>query len=159
MKNTTAIYAGSFDPVTNGHLDIIRRAQQIFGSVIVLLMKNGAKNALFSFEERVQLLRQAVAEIPQVTIETADGLLADYARKHGGILVRGLRGVSDIETEFAQAHYNRLFAPGLETVFLSCDEKWRYVSSSTVREIARCGGELKLLVPACVQEALLRKFK
>ena len=158
MKNRTVLYAGSFDPVTNGHLDIIRRAQQIFGTVTVLVMKNGAKNNLFSIEERLALLRLAVAGIPQVTVETADGLLADYARQHNCILVRGLRGFSDMETEFTQAHFNRLLAPGLETIFLPCDEKWRYVSSSIVREIARCGGDFSAWVPAAVVPALRDKF-
>ena len=159
MPQSKALYAGSFDPVTNGHVDIIRRAQQIFGSVTVLVMKNGTKKGLFSFKERVTLLRRAVADIPHVTVDCADGLLADYAQKHQiQILVRGIRGSGDVETEFTQAHYNRLFAPGLETIFLPCAGKWQYVSSSAVREIARCGGDFSSLVPDHVVRALRQKI-
>ena len=158
MPQSKALYAGSFDPVTYGHLDMIRRAQQLFGSVTVLVMKNGAKKGLFSFKERINLLRQAVADIPHVTIDCADGLLADYARKHQiKILVRGIRGIGDLDAEFAQAHYNHLFNSSLETVFLPADEKLQYISSSAVREIARCGGDLTGLVPPVVQKAFRKK--
>ena len=159
MLQSKALYAGSFDPVTQGHLDIIRRAQRIFGSVTVLVMKNGTKKGLFPFKERVTLLRKAVADIPHVTVDCADGLLADYARKHQiKILVRGIRGISDLDAEFAQAHYNHSFNSSLETVFLPADEKLQYISSSIVREIARCGGDFSSLVPADVVRALRQKI-
>jgi len=159
MEKPIAIFAGSFDPVTYGHIDIIKRAQKMFGSLVVLVMKNGAKQGLFTPEERMDLLRQAVAEIPGVVVDTADGLLADYARRHQmKILVRALRSCADTPSELSQAHYNKLFNPELETVFLAADPQFQYVSSSAVREIARCGGDLTTLVPSFVQKMLAKKL-
>ena len=160
MQKPTAIFAGSFDPVTYGHLDIIQRARKIFGPLVVVVMKNGAKAGLFSFKERVQLLKKTTADIPGVTVDSAEGLLANYAKKnHIKILVRAIRSSADTPAELEQAHYNRLFNAELETVFLASGENKQFISSSIVREIARCGGDLKTLVPACVEKALKGKFK
>ncbi|MBR4591762.1 MAG: pantetheine-phosphate adenylyltransferase [Elusimicrobiaceae bacterium] len=155
-----AIYAGSFDPVTNGHLDIISRAAQLFGALTVLVMNNGQKKPLFSVEERVSLLKQATASIAGVRVESADGLLADYARLHEvNILVRGLRGPADTEPELSAAYYNRLFCPTAETVFLAAGPEFKYVSSSAVKEAIRLGGDIRALVPAGVAQALAKKLK
>lgn len=160
MQKPIAIFAGSFDPVTYGHLDIIKRARKIFGPLTVVVMKNGSKNGLFSLKERVQLLKKTTADIAGVTIDTADGLLANYAKKHHiKILVRAIRTGADTPSELEQAHYNRLFNTQLETVFLPASENMRFISSSAVREIARCGGDLKTLVPCRVEKALKGKFK
>ena len=160
MQKPIAIFAGSFDPVTYGHLNIIKRARKIFGPLIVVVMKNGNKNGLFSLKERVQLLKKTTADIPGVTVDTADGLLADYAKKHQiKILIRAIRSGADTPAELEQAHYNRLFNPELETVFLAPGEHMRFISSSAVREIARCGGDLKTLVPLVVQKVLSEKYR
>lgn len=158
MEKPIAIFAGSFDPVTNGHLDIIQRAQKLFGSVRVLVMKNGTKKGLFSLQERVNLLREAVADIPQVSVDMAEGLLAEYAWLHQvKILVRAIRRAADVDAELEQAHYNRFFHPEIETVFLAAQDGKQFISSSAVREIVRCGADVSRLVPACVQKALQQK--
>ena len=154
-----AVYVGSFDPVTNGHIDIIARAAKLFGALTVLVMKNNAKTPLFSVQERVELLTRAVQEIPGVTVETAEGLLADYARKNNvQILVRGLRGTEDIEPEFTAAYFNRKFYPGAETVFLPARAELKYISSSSVKEAAKAGADLGGFVPPFVSAALLKKL-
>ncbi|WP_428074823.1 pantetheine-phosphate adenylyltransferase [Candidatus Avelusimicrobium luingense] len=154
-----ALYAGSFDPVTNGHLDIITRAAKLFGGLTVLVMQNTNKTSLFSLQERVELLRQVTANIPGVCVETADGLLADYARQHNvQILVRGVRGPQDIEPELAAAHFNSRFYPGLETVFLPTSLTWKYVSSSLVKEAAGAGGDISSFVPQVVAKAVKSKL-
>ena len=153
-----AVYAGSFDPVTNGHIDIITRAARLFGALTVLVMKNEQKTPLFSIEERVEMLARAVAEIPGVRVETAQGLLADYARKNGvQVLVRGLRGVSDIEPEFCAAHFNKQFFPGAETVFLPTAPTLQFISSTLVKEAAKAGGNIEKMVPSHVAEALTKR--
>ena len=154
-----AVYAGSFDPVTNGHLDIIRRASRLFAPLTVLVMNNGAKKPLFTLEERVGLLKASLADLPQVQVASADGLLVDYLKKTGThILVRGLRGAADAEPEMANAYYNHLLFNEAETVFLPAGEKERFVSSSAVRELARLGGDVSLLVPPPVERALRKKI-
>lgn len=154
-----AIYAGSFDPVTNGHLDIIKRAAKTFGTLTVLVMKNDDKTPLFTMDERVELLREVTAYIPGVHVETADGFTADYARARGaGVLVRGLRGADDVAPEIQMARFNKNRYPGAETVFLLAAEKWQDVSSSAVKAAARAGEDVSLLVPACVADALKEKF-
>ena len=159
MQKPIAIFAGSFDPVTYGHLAIIKRARKMLGPLVVLVMKNDAKKGLFALQERVRLLKQAVVDIPDVSVETAGGLLADYAKKHRvKMLVRALRSSADAPGELTQAHYNRLFNPELETIFLAADTQFQYVSSSAVREIARCGGDVSALVPPAVQKALTKKL-
>ena len=160
MQKPIALFAGSFDPVTYGHLDIIKRARRIFGPLVVVVMKNGTKSGLFSLKERVQLLKKTTADIPGVTIDTAEGLLANYAKKHQiKILIRAIRSGADTPAELEQAHYNRLFNPELETVFLAPGPNMQFISSSAAREIARCGGDLKTLVPPIVQKALSKKYQ
>lgn len=155
-----AVYAGSFDPVTNGHVNIIARAARLFGELTVLVMKNGQKTPLLTVQERCALLQEAVADIPGVRVEAGDGLLADYAQKHGvTVLVRGLRGDSDLEPEFAACYFNKQFCPSAETVFLATDVRWKYVSSSAVKEAARCGGDVSGFVPEAVAKTLQEKFK
>lgn len=159
MSAIKAVYAGSFDPVTNGHLDIITRAAHLFGGLTVLVMKNEGKTPLFSKEERVAFLTRALCDIPGVTVGTADGLLADYAREHKtSILVRGLRGAADIEPEFAAAYFNKQFYPGAETVFLPARAELKYISSSCVKEAARAGADISSFVPPFVAQALKEKL-
>lgn len=154
-----AIYAGSFDPVTNGHLDIIKRAAKLFGSLTVLVMKNDEKTPLFTMDERVELLREVTAHIPGVHVETAGGFTADYARACGAaVLVRGLRGADDIMPEIQMARFNKNRNPHAETVFFPTDPQWQDVSSSAVKAAARAGEDVSSLVPACVADALKEKF-
>lgn len=153
-----AIYAGSFDPVTNGHLDIIARAAKTFGGLTVLVMKNETKTPLFTIDERVELLRRATANIPGVQIDTAGGFTADYARQNGvSVLVRGLRGAEDIMPEMEMARFNKNRNPQAETVFFPTSEKWQHVSSSAVKAATRRGADIAALVPACVVAALQAK--
>ena len=154
-----AVYAGSFDPVTNGHLDIIRRASRLFGSLTVLVMDNGAKKPLFTKEERVQLLKESLADYPHIQVACAEGLLVDYLKKTGiSTLIRGIRGPADVEPEMANDHHNHLLFNEVETVFLPARAGERYISSSVVREIARLKGDVSSLVPASVVKALQKKF-
>ena len=150
-----AVYAGSFDPVTNGHLDIIERAARLFGGLTVLVMKNEDKTPLFTITERMEILRQVVAHIPGVQVETADGFTADYARACGAtVLVRGLRGVDDIVPEFIAARFNKNRYPSVETVFFPTTDKWQHVSSSSVKEAASAGADIRAFVPQIVAQAL-----
>ncbi|MCQ2410605.1 MAG: pantetheine-phosphate adenylyltransferase [Elusimicrobiaceae bacterium] len=155
-----AVYAGSFDPVTNGHLDIIARAANLFGALTVLVMKNEAKTPLFSVEERIEFLKKATAHIPGVCVETADGFTADYAHACGAtVLVRGLRGAADIEPELAAAAFNKNRYPQAETVFFPTRPELQHVSSSAVKEAARAGAEVDSLVPPEVAAALKKLIK
>ncbi len=158
MRQVTAIYPGSFDPVTNGHLDLIERASRLFDRLIVALLTNPEKDPLFSLEERVEMLREVVAHLPNVEVETFDGLLVDYARRRGGrVLLRGIRAVSDYEYELQMALMNRNLAPDIETVFMLPSEAYSYLSSRLVKEVARLGGSIKELVPAAVHERIRSK--
>ncbi len=153
-----AIYPGSFDPITRGHEDLIRRARAFSDRVIVAVAVNVGKQPLFTLEERVALIRQAV-EDPGIEIRSFDGLLADFARAAGAtLIVRGLRAVSDFEYEFQMALMNRNLAPGVETVFLVPAFDLTYLSSSLVREVARFGGDVSRLVHPAVRKALQTKF-
>jgi len=153
-----AVYPGSFDPITRGHEDLIRRARSFADRVIVAVAVNVAKQPLFTLEERVALIRQAV-EDPSVEVRSFDGLLAAFARTAGAtVIVRGLRAVSDFEYEFQMALMNRNLAPGIETVFLVPAFDLTYLSSSLVREVARFGGDVSQLVHPAVQQALRKKF-
>jgi len=153
-----AVYPGSFDPITRGHEDLIRRARAFADRVIVAVAVNVAKQPLFTLEERVALIRQTV-EDPSVEVRSFDGLLAEFARTAGAsVIVRGLRAVSDFEYEFQMALMNRNLAPKIETVFLVPAFDLTFVSSSLVREVARFGGDVSQLVDPTVQKALKRKF-
>ena len=154
-----AIYPGSFDPVTNGHLDVIQRASQLFDEVVVAVAFNDAKNPLFSAEERVALLRQVVGHVHNVTVDSFNGLLMEFAwERQACAVVRGLRAVSDFEFEFQMALMNRKLQPKIETVFLTPKEEYTYLSSRIVKEIARLGGNVEEFVPAIVAKGLTEKF-
>ena len=154
-----AVYPGSFDPVTNGHLDVIERASRLYDEVIVTIAHNEAKSGLFSFEERVALLKEAVEHHPNVRVTQFDGLLVNYAREvQARVIIRGLRAVSDFEYEFQMALMNRKLVDDVETMFLMPKEEYSYVSSRLVKEIARLGGEIGAFVPDCIARALREKF-
>ncbi len=156
----TAIYPGTFDPVTYGHIDVIERARGIFDRVIVTVARNVVKKPLFTVEERVSMLRQAVRGLPNVEVDSFRGLLVDYARKkRATAIVRGLRAVSDFEYEFQMALTNRKLAEKISTVFLMPHEKYTYLNSSIVREIALLGGDVSEFVPPDVCRRLMRKLK
>ena len=155
-----AIYPGSFDPLTSGHVDIIERGAKIFDSIIVAILVNVEKTPLFSEAERIAIIRDVFKAHKNVQAETFSGLLVDYAqRKKATVLVRGLRAVSDFEYEFQMALMNRHLAPGLETVFMMPDEKYTYISSRLIKEVFTLGGEITGLVPPIVEEKLRAKQK
>ena len=154
-----AIYPGTFDPLTNGHLDVIRRASKLFDRLIVAVAGNVLKAPLFTAEQRMAMTRQAVRGMRGVTVDSFDGLLIDYARaKRASAVIRGLRVISDFEYEFQMALMNRKLSPAMETVFLMPSEQYIYLSSSLVREIARLGGDVGSLVPGPVAKQLQAKF-
>jgi pantetheine-phosphate adenylyltransferase len=153
------IYPGSFDPVTNGHLDVIQRASSIFDQVIVAVARNAEKRALFSTEERVSLLEESTRHLPGVRVVSFEGLLVNFALQQGAAaVVRGLRAISDFEFEFQMALMNRKLEPTLETLFLMPREEYTSLSSRVVKEIAQLGGNIHAFVPQPVAEALLKKF-
>ena len=156
----TAVYPGSFDPVTLGHIDIVARAAQMFDHVVVLAMYNSAKNALFSIEERVNMLKDAVRDIQNVEVDSDDGLLIEYCRTHRiKTIVRGLRAVTDFEYELQIAQTNReLSQDHVDTVFLTTDLRYSYLSSSVVKEIASYNGNILPCVPHFVADAVYTKF-
>jgi len=154
-----ALYPGTFDPLTNGHLDIIQRSLAIFDGVLVAIAVNVRKEPLFSTEERMRLIRESAGTDPRLEIDAFSGLLVDYVRRRGArIVVRGLRAIADFEYEFQLAHMNRRLAPGVDTVFLPTTQENFYVSSSLVKEIASFGGDVSGVVPEPVHRALLAKF-
>jgi pantetheine-phosphate adenylyltransferase len=156
----TVIYPGSFDPLTNGHLDVIQRATKLFDKVIVAVAQNESKNPLFDLNERVNLVGQAIKHLPQVEVDSFDGLLVDYVEKCSGqAVVRGLRAVSDFEFEFQLALMNRKLNERIETIFMMPKETYTFLSSRIVKEIARLGGDVSSFVPANVQTALAAKLK
>ena len=158
-ESKVAIYAGSFDPVTLGHLDVVRRAAGLFDRVIVGVTQRSDKHPLFSLAERVKLIRESVKGLPGVEVEGFHGLLVDFAlRKHASAVIRGLRAVMDFDYEFQMALTNRKLASQVETVFFVPTEKYFYLSSSLVRELAAVGGQLSCFVPPAVEQALRRKF-
>jgi pantetheine-phosphate adenylyltransferase len=155
----TAIYPGTFDPITNGHIDIIQRALKLFDKVIITVARNSAKDPLFSEEERLGMIREAVRDLKGVEVDTFDGLLVSYARrKKATAFVRGLRAISDFEYELQMALMNRKLNEDLVTVFLMPNEKYTYLNSSIVREIASHGGNVSKFVPAHVLKELKKKF-
>ena len=155
----TAVYPGTFDPITNGHLDIISRGGTLFDRIIVAILRNPEKDPLFALEERVDILRSVVGKWPSVVVEAFDGLLVEYARERGAqVIVRGLRALSDFEYEFQMTQMNQRLEPGIQTVFMMPSETSSYVSSRLVKEVARLGGDVTGLVPAEVATRLKRRF-
>ncbi len=156
---TIAIYPGSFDPVTNGHKDIIDRSSRVFDKVIVSVLENPRKKPLFSIEERVEMLHMIVAGYPNVEVDSFRGLLIDYAKqKNSSIIVKGLRAMSDFEFEFQMALINRKLDSRLETMFMMTNNSFSYISSSIVKEIGSYGGDISELVPNEVYDTILKKI-
>ncbi|MCX7890991.1 MAG: pantetheine-phosphate adenylyltransferase [Burkholderiales bacterium] len=155
---TKAIYPGTFDPLTRGHEDLVRRASKLFEEVVVGVADSRAKKPFFTAEERVTMAREALAAYPNVSVHGFSGLLRDFVRAQGGrVILRGLRAVSDFEYEFQMAGMNRALIPEVETVFLTPDEKYMFVSATIVREIAVLGGDASPFVPPAVQQRLAVK--
>jgi pantetheine-phosphate adenylyltransferase len=155
----TAIYPGSFDPPTNGHCDIIRRAARLFDHLIVAVAINQTKTAFFSVEERVEMLREVVKDYDNIEVDNFEGLLVDYADKVGAVaIIRGLRALSDFEYEFELALMNRHLNSTVDTIFMMTDEHYSFIRSSLVREVARLGGDISDKVPAVVERHLRKKF-
>jgi pantetheine-phosphate adenylyltransferase len=159
QDNRIALFPGSFDPFTNGHLDLARRASALFSEVIVAVAHNPAKTSLFTPEERVELIERSCAGLKNVRAMHFGGLVVDFAQKCGArVIIRGLRAVSDFEFEFQMALMNRHLAPKLEIVFLMPDQAYTYLNSSLVKEVARHGGEIRGLVPPVVEKSLRARF-
>ena len=157
---TLAVYPGTFDPITNGHADILRRSLSIFDRVVVALAENVRKAPLFSLDERKAMIVEALGRDPRLEVDAFQGLLVDYCKKRGAtVVIRGLRALADFEYEFQQAHMNRHLAPQVETLFLMTSEESFYVSSSLVKEVALMGGDVSRMVPPAVVAALARKRK
>jgi pantetheine-phosphate adenylyltransferase len=160
-QHSVAVYPGTFDPITNGHLDILERSLRLFDRVIVTIAVNQRKQPLFTVDERVQFIRDALPEhAGRLEFESFDGLIVDFCTSRGATtLIRGLRALADFEYEFQFAHMNRRLAPSVDTVFFMTDERNHYVSSSLVKEVASLGGDVTGLVPAAVVAALAAKYK
>ncbi len=155
-----ALYPGSFDPVTYGHIDVIRRASALFDSLTVAVLNNGAKSPLFSVDERVNMLQGVCHDIPNVKVDSFSGLTADYVTLNGyNVIIRGLRAVTDFEYELQMAQTNRKLAPDADTVFLTTSLEYAYLSSTTVKEVAYFGGDISKFVPREVEELIFKKFK
>lgn len=155
-----AVYAGSFDPITYGHVDVAERAARLFDRVVVAVARNDGKHPLFTIEERVALVREAIAHIPNAEADSFGGLLADYVRRRGAqAVVRGLRAVSDFEWEFQLALMNRKLNESFETIFMMPNESYTFLSSRMVKEIAALGGDVSLFVPPVVERALRLKLQ
>ena len=160
MNKILAICPGSFDPVTVGHLDIIKRAAKMFEEVIVVVMTNSSKHPSFTAEERMEMIGAATADIPNVSVDKYDGLLADYAAMRGaGAIVKGLRAMSDFEYEFQMAQANRKLCYKAETIFLTSKSEYTYLSSSMVKQIAMFGGDISDFVPECILDRINERLK
>lgn len=154
-----AIYPGTFDPVTNGHLDIVERAAMLFDQVIVAVTTNSAKDPMFSLAELLDMFAEATKHLPSVQIESFSGLLVEYAASRGAsVLIRGLRAISDFEYESQMALINRKISRGMDTVFLTANEKYTYLNSTIVKEVARFGGDVTCFVPAVVNQRIRQKL-
>ncbi len=154
-----AVYPGSFDPLTNGHLDIITRSSKLFDKVIVTVLTNSSKQPLFSVEERLDLIRRTTKHLPNVEVECFSGLLVDFAKeKNCNVLIKGLRVVSDFEYEFQMALANKSLMPNVETMFLPTAQEYMFLSSSIVKELARYHGDLTGLVPPEIEQDIRNKF-
>ncbi len=159
-KRQIIVYPGSFDPPTNGHLDLIQRASRLFDELVVAVLSNEEKRSLFSVDERIEMLQEAVAALPNVTVDSFDGLLVDYVRRKGAQLVlRGIRAVSDYEYELQMALMNRQLAADIETIFMLPAEAYSYLSSRLVKEVSSLGGNIQDLVPPLVESRLAAKRK
>ena len=155
-----AIYPGSFDPITSGHANIIRRAAKIFDRLIVCVMVNAAKSPMFTQQERVEMIRSVVCDIPNVEVDASDGLLAEYARRKGGcVIVKGLRAGSDFENEFQMALINHKINPELDTMFLTSEHQYMYLSSSTVKELGGYDVDLSDFLPEQIIPAFKKRMK
>ena len=158
MKSNIGVYPGSFDPITNGHIDIIKRATRIFNEVIIAVLKNPSKSFTFSIEDRVDMIKDTFKDFDNIKVESFDGLLIDYLKmKNGRVVIRGLRMISDFESEFQMALINRKMSPEFETVFLMTSEEYSFLSSSIVKEIYFLGGDISKFVPAIVLEKIKNK--
>lgn len=156
----TVIYPGSFDPLTNGHLDIVQRAAKLFDRVIVAVASNEAKNPLFTLAERVELTKRSVSSIKNVEVDSFDGLLIEYVNEMNGVaIIRGLRAISDFEFEFQLALMNRKLDERIETIFMMPKDTYTFLSSRIVKEIARLGGDVRQFVPECVEAALKERHQ
>ena len=155
---TLAVYPGSFDPLTNGHVDIITRGARLFDRIVVAVLVNAEKQPLFTPDERIAIIRDVFKEYPNIEVETFDGLLVEYARRRrASAIVRGLRAVSDFEYEFQMALMNRHLEPTLETVFMMPAEQYTYLSSRLIKEVYSLGGDVRGLVPSAVEQWMNRK--
>ena len=158
MKSLKAIYPGSFDPLTNGHLDLVERGSKIFGELVVAILRNAEKDPLFSLEERMAMLKATTAQFPNVQVSSFEGLLVDYVAKQGAqVVLRGIRAISDYEYELQMALMNRKLAPNIETVFMMPAGTYSYLSSRLVKEVFNLGGSVRGLVPELVEEKLRQK--
>ena len=156
---TLAVYPGSFDPLTNGHVDIITRGARLFDRIVVAILINSEKSPLFTMEERVEIAREVFKDVPNVEVDTFDGLLVDYVDRRGAqVIVRGLRAVSDFEFEFQMALMNQRLNGRIETIFLMPAEQYTYTSSRLIKEVFRLGGKVHGLVPDMVEERLRQKL-
>lgn len=155
-----AICSGSFDPITLGHIDIIKRGAKIFDELIVVVLTNPAKNSLFTVEERMELIQKVTKDIPNVSVDSYDGLLVDYAKmKNANVILRGLRAVSDFEYEMQISSVNKTLSSDIETFFMMTKNNYSFLSSSVVKEVAKFGGDISKFVPPVVEEAVIEKFK
>ena len=160
MKDSVAVCPGTFDPVTSGHLDIIDRARQLFGTVVIGVAENPAKAPLFSLEERIGFVKGAIGEGRGIRVAAFDELLVEFARRHDSrVVIKGLRATSDFEREFQMAQFARRLDPEVETLFMMAIPEYMFLSSSAVKEIARYGGSVRGLVPEAVEAALISKYK